>query len=285
MKSLNRAFTLIELLVVIAIIAILAAILFPVFAQAKAQAKSASELSNVKQNGLASLMYTNDADDMYVFGLRADWDETWAVAVQPYEKNYNILRSPLDSNQNFNPVDGWLAGWTGITYSMGSNSYYHAAGSHTSTNCGCGNPCVLGGVMSPMAQPGSCGNGSDWFATWAKSTTAVTQPAQTVMLASKYNTDCVNAGGWGNLTAFFGANYLCLRCYGQWDWGNPVEIPDGTLSATANYPQSNRGSMSITPSLKSNIVFSDGHAKLMTPSQTDPDPVNQPLNNMWDADR
>jgi len=59
----HKAFTLIELLVVIAIIAILAAILFPVFAQAKAAAKKSVCLSNLKQLGLASIMYTNDYDD------------------------------------------------------------------------------------------------------------------------------------------------------------------------------------------------------------------------------
>ena len=58
MKSQPRAFTLIELLVVIAIIAILAAILFPVFAQAKMQAKKASVISDHKQISLAMLMYT-----------------------------------------------------------------------------------------------------------------------------------------------------------------------------------------------------------------------------------
>ena len=42
----RKGFTLIELLVVIAIIAILAAILFPVFAQAREQARKASCLSN-----------------------------------------------------------------------------------------------------------------------------------------------------------------------------------------------------------------------------------------------
>ena len=44
-------FTLIELLVVIAIIAILAAILFPVFAQAREKARTATCLSNLKQIG------------------------------------------------------------------------------------------------------------------------------------------------------------------------------------------------------------------------------------------
>ena len=59
-----RGFTLIELLVVIAIIAILAAILFPVFAQAREAARKASCLSNIKQFGLATLMYVQDYDDM-----------------------------------------------------------------------------------------------------------------------------------------------------------------------------------------------------------------------------
>jgi prepilin-type N-terminal cleavage/methylation domain-containing protein len=62
-RSFKKAFTLIELLVVIAIIAILAAILFPVFAQAKAAAKQAATTSNLKQNVLGAIMYSNDYDD------------------------------------------------------------------------------------------------------------------------------------------------------------------------------------------------------------------------------
>jgi prepilin-type N-terminal cleavage/methylation domain-containing protein/prepilin-type processing-associated H-X9-DG protein len=62
----KRAFTLIELLVVIAIIAILAAILFPVFAQAKRAAQTTANVSNLKQIGLASMMYVNDYDDRMV---------------------------------------------------------------------------------------------------------------------------------------------------------------------------------------------------------------------------
>ncbi|MGV3615382.1 MAG: prepilin-type N-terminal cleavage/methylation domain-containing protein [Fimbriimonas sp.] len=68
----RRAFTLIELLVVIAIIAILAALLFPVFAQAKAAAKAASCLSNLKQIGIAWPLYAGDYDD------------TMPLSTQPY---------------------------------------------------------------------------------------------------------------------------------------------------------------------------------------------------------
>ncbi|HZO87341.1 MAG TPA: DUF1559 domain-containing protein [Chthonomonadaceae bacterium] len=59
----QTGFTLIELLVVIAIIAVLAAILFPVFAQARENARKASCLSNQKQLGLAFALYTQDYDE------------------------------------------------------------------------------------------------------------------------------------------------------------------------------------------------------------------------------
>jgi prepilin-type N-terminal cleavage/methylation domain-containing protein len=63
MKRKAFGFTLIELLVVIAIIGILAAILFPVFAQARSQARKAMCISNFKQVGTAMLMYTSDWDE------------------------------------------------------------------------------------------------------------------------------------------------------------------------------------------------------------------------------
>ena len=71
-KSAWRAFTLIELLVVIAIIAILAAMLLPALAQAKAKAKLANCLSNLKQLGLTQTMYTSDNRKAFPYSGR-DW--------------------------------------------------------------------------------------------------------------------------------------------------------------------------------------------------------------------
>ncbi|MCS6951177.1 MAG: DUF1559 domain-containing protein, partial [bacterium] len=93
----RHAFTLIELLVVIAIIAILAAILFPVFSQARTKARQASDISNLKQIGLALLMYAQDYDERCVMGWYVPpggKNRFWQRLVLPYVKNQQLFVSP-----------------------------------------------------------------------------------------------------------------------------------------------------------------------------------------------
>ena len=96
MQFTRKAFTLIELLVVIAIIAILAAILFPVFAQAKTAAKKTADLSNLKQNMTATLMYSNDFDD-YIPQSNEYEPYIFVARILPYTKNRDIFKNPASS--------------------------------------------------------------------------------------------------------------------------------------------------------------------------------------------
>lgn len=62
----RRGFTLLELLAVIATIATLAALLFPVLTKAKIKAQRTNCLSNLRQLGIAWLMYKDDSNDALV---------------------------------------------------------------------------------------------------------------------------------------------------------------------------------------------------------------------------
>lgn len=125
----------------IAIIAILAAILFPVFASAKSAAKQTQSVSNLRQIGLAWMLYSGDVDDVlmpprtWLHGNKyrywwASYDGSNQVQIEeegllfPYTKGKGIQADPSFPNR--------LRAATGLT-GYGYNYRYLGTGQVSAT--------------------------------------------------------------------------------------------------------------------------------------------------------
>jgi prepilin-type N-terminal cleavage/methylation domain-containing protein/prepilin-type processing-associated H-X9-DG protein len=145
----RKGFTLIELLVVIAIIAILAAILFPVFAQAREKARTASCVNNQKQIALAIMQYVQDYDETFPSVDTGVLTQN----IQPYLKNLQVFVCPSGSGV-YNVNNRAIVGAAGATTTTTRTSYV-------------ANADIMGG----------------WNNTPGLAIAAVQAPASTVMLA------------------------------------------------------------------------------------------------------
>jgi prepilin-type N-terminal cleavage/methylation domain-containing protein/prepilin-type processing-associated H-X9-DG protein len=254
-----KAFTLIELLVVIAIIAILAAILFPVFAQAKTAAKKTASLSNVKEIGLAEIMYQGDNDDYFVLDTQKSNDADcpiagsycvdglatptfyWPNLLIPYIKTLGIYVDPGTGDPQGIFGSGqysWAGNWNFFTQ---YNYNYE--------------------FLSPWWQCTS---------SLARSSSTAIKPADTVMFTT--------GSGFGNAGSQYNTpDYSQGDAPGTMQWILPapddcVVVDSFSTIYDANWSGNNPAAFGketsdirvLNPYNGANVVWVDGHAKSMT---------------------
>ena len=288
----KKAFTLIELLVVIAIIAILAAILFPVFAQAKLAAKQTANLSNLKNLGLAVIMYTNDADDSFPLAQRTEPTSTaffgvqpWSVATQPYIKNWGIFQHPLGPSIPTSPaaITAWretlMYGVMAKAENVGF-PYYQAStslGSFARRVCG-SQPCEYEGLFgngcdATLGCPANIIYGGT-VSVPSYTTTAIGNPSSALMvsegamwdlwsnLGASYQNPCTYGVYWGpGQYDVLGATSYSMACPSARKVPMPQVDPTGQSTATCTPANLCDGFYNFgIQNGKSTFVASDGHA-------------------------
>lgn len=97
----HRAFTLVELLVVVAIIGLLVGLLLPAVQASRAAARRAHCTSNMKQLGIAILMFTDTHNGSFPFTVHSNVygpsgellrNKSWVFTLAPYVESVDAIR-------------------------------------------------------------------------------------------------------------------------------------------------------------------------------------------------
>jgi hypothetical protein len=191
-------------------------------------------LSNLKNLGLAVIMYTGDADDSFPLAQRYEASnaaffglEPWQVSTQPYIKNWGIFRHPLGPSipTGDAALEAWrqteLYGAMAKAENLGM-SYYQAStsvGSFARRVCA-SQACKYEGLMGVGCDPTA---GCDWYTGATQTvasytTTGVGNPADALM---------VSEGAMWDLWSQVGVSNPCT--YGVY-W-NPAEYTSNGKAA------------------------------------------------------
>jgi len=112
-----RAFTLIEVIVVLAIIAILMSMVYPMYTSISERAKATKDMSNLRQIGIATQTYLNDADGMLFSPLTS-----WMSQLNPkYFSAWRGFQSPFDRRPSSEAGTGTPL--SPISYGVNANIY------------------------------------------------------------------------------------------------------------------------------------------------------------------
>ena len=157
----KTAFTLIELLVVIAIIAILAAMQLPALSSAKAKAQAISFQNNLKQWGLATMLYVTDNNDYLPTDGSASGSSTtagWyvdlpkAMGLPPYAD------MPWRTNASIEPGNSvWIC--PANTRRSNGNNLFHYCLNKNVNGTGAGNQVKITSIPQPTATVWQFDNG------------------------------------------------------------------------------------------------------------------------------
>ncbi|MDE3077681.1 MAG: hypothetical protein KGJ86_19860, partial [Chloroflexota bacterium] len=246
---------------------------FPVFAQAREEARKTVCLSNVRQLATANEMYIQDYDEQVVLDLASDPAGTvlytWQDLVQPYTKSYPILNCP-------DAPSGWDGGPPDYGYwlSYGIN----------------GRAAIQGFPYWTTRGPGS------WFQQYIAAGVEYDGIAGDADLHHFYYPNAVNSLALANVAR--PSEYVFIQDAGNFDawhgifamqsamgwcgaWVDPAKYPGQGTSANPAYaffgpqPRHSGGSQFCYVATRAttygegiaNIAFLDGHAKGMKAGQ------------------